>query len=124
MRDRLAVHELDALDLASLWPLGGHANLAPLHAFADCRRVAGRGAELRQVTTANRGGRAAVVEQCGWFSERNKGGKPMGDDAIYFARRAAQELTAATEAEHPKAREAHLQMARHYRDLISTGAMR
>jgi hypothetical protein len=46
----------------------------------------------------------------------------MGEDALYFERRASQELVAAEKAQHPRAREAHLEMARHYRDLVTTGA--
>ena len=40
-----------------------------------------------------------------------------GDDGRYFAQRAAQEVTAAVQAEHPKARLAHLKMARRYDGL-------
>jgi hypothetical protein len=42
---------------------------------------------------------------------------PLGfhlDDSVYFAQRAAQEVTAAVKAEHPKARLAHLKMAQRY----------
>lgn len=45
---------------------------------------------------------------------------PLGfhrDDSMYFARRAAQEVTAAVRAEHPKARLAHLKMAQRYDGL-------
>lgn len=123
MREESAVHELDALDLASLWPFGGHASLAPLDAFADCH-VAVKDAELLRVTTATHSGSRRRREAAGLIFEARDGGNRMGDDAIYFARRAAQELTAATEAEHPKAREAHLRMARHYQDLVNAGALR
>lgn len=46
----------------------------------------------------------------------------MDEDALYFERRASQELIAAEKAQHPRAREAHLEMARHYQSLVSTGA--
>ena len=45
----------------------------------------------------------------------------MEEDAIYFERRAAQETIAAMKADHPRARAAHLRLARHYHDLVSTG---
>jgi hypothetical protein len=48
----------------------------------------------------------------------------MEDDSIYFERRASEEAIAAAKAQHRKAREAHLQMARSYRDLASGDALR
>ena len=45
---------------------------------------------------------------------------PLGfheNDGRYFARRAAQEVTAAVRAAHPKARLAHLKMAQRYEAL-------
>lgn len=41
----------------------------------------------------------------------------MEGDASYFARRAKEEREAAMKAAHPKAREAHLDMAHRYDDL-------
>ena len=35
MYDKSVVHELDALDLAALWPLGGQPSLAPVHSATD-----------------------------------------------------------------------------------------
>jgi hypothetical protein len=46
--------------------------------------------------------------------------RPTGftaDDARYFAQRAAEEVTAAVKAGHPKARLAHLKIARSYEHL-------
>ena len=48
----------------------------------------------------------------------------MEEDSVYFARWASEEIIAAAKAEHPKAREAHLKMARCYQDLASIGALR
>lgn len=48
----------------------------------------------------------------------------MEDDAIYFERRSSEEVSAAAKAQHRKAREAHLQMARSYRDLASGDPLR
>lgn len=47
---------------------------------------------------------------------------PLGfhqDDSRYFARRAAQEVTAAVRAKHARARLAHLEMAHRYNGLSS-----
>jgi hypothetical protein len=41
----------------------------------------------------------------------------MESDAAFFTRRAREERFAATKAEHPQARKAHLQMAARYADL-------
>ena len=41
----------------------------------------------------------------------------MESDAAFFTRRAREERFAATKAEHPQARKAHLQMAARYSDL-------
>jgi len=41
------------------------------------------------------------------------------DNTEYFTRRAAEEDAAAATATHPLAREAHLEMAKRYRDAYS-----
>ena len=41
----------------------------------------------------------------------------MESDAAYFARRANEELLAASRAEHPDARRAHYEMATRYHEL-------
>lgn len=41
----------------------------------------------------------------------------MESDAVFFTRRAREERFAASKAEHPQARKAHLQMAARYADL-------
>jgi hypothetical protein len=41
----------------------------------------------------------------------------MERDAVYFSRRANEERIAAMRAEHPQARQAHLEMAKRYREL-------
>ena len=41
----------------------------------------------------------------------------MEADFVYFNRRAAEEKAAASCAEHPNARQAHLDLARRYQDL-------
>lgn len=41
----------------------------------------------------------------------------MESDAAFFTRRAREERLAATRADHPQARKAHLQMAARYTDL-------
>jgi hypothetical protein len=43
----------------------------------------------------------------------------MESDTSYFARRAAQERQAALKARHPGARQAHLDIAARYDDLIA-----
>ena len=48
----------------------------------------------------------------------------MDEDAVYFERRASEELLAAAKAQHPRAREAHLTMAQSYWDLASIGRTR
>jgi hypothetical protein len=42
----------------------------------------------------------------------------METDAAFFARRAREELLAASRADHPRARQAHLDMAGRYSDLV------
>lgn len=42
----------------------------------------------------------------------------MEVDTIYFRRRASEERTAALQARHAQVREAHLQMAERYEDLV------
>lgn len=44
-------------------------------------------------------------------------GVGMEGDAVYFSRRAREERAAATNAAHPAARDAHLQMAGRYEEL-------
>jgi hypothetical protein len=39
-------------------------------------------------------------------------------DRPYFTERASQEISAAVQARHPKARLAHFRMAQHYEDLL------
>jgi hypothetical protein len=41
----------------------------------------------------------------------------MESDAVFFTRRAREEVLAASKADHPRARQAHLQMAARYADL-------
>jgi hypothetical protein len=41
----------------------------------------------------------------------------MEGDAAYFSRRAIEQSEAAANAEHPKAREAHLELAARYAEL-------
>jgi hypothetical protein len=43
----------------------------------------------------------------------------MNGDAAYFRRRAVEEKIAGMRAAHPRAREAHLQMARRYDEFAS-----
>lgn len=43
----------------------------------------------------------------------------MEADAVYFARRASEERTAAKQAVHLKARRAHLELAERYQDLAT-----
>ena len=43
----------------------------------------------------------------------------MEHDVAYFNRRASEERTAANLAEHPNARQAHLEMAERYKDMAS-----
>jgi len=47
----------------------------------------------------------------------------MESNESYFMRRAAQERSAADSADGDRARKAHLEMARRYRDLASTVEM-
>lgn len=42
----------------------------------------------------------------------------MANDLSYFQRRASQEKAAALRATHPRARQAHLEMAKRYEGLI------
>jgi hypothetical protein len=42
----------------------------------------------------------------------------MESDVSYFRRRASEERAAALEARHPDARQAHLDMAERYEDLV------
>jgi hypothetical protein len=44
-------------------------------------------------------------------------GRVMEGDAAYFSRRAIEQSEAAANAEHPKAREAHLELAARYAEL-------
>ena len=46
----------------------------------------------------------------------------MEDDRTYFARRAAEELSAATSADG-KARQAHLELAERYKKLMASGEL-
>ena len=48
----------------------------------------------------------------------------MDEDTPYFERRASEEFLAAAKAQHPRAREAHLMLARRYHDLASIDASR
>ena len=48
----------------------------------------------------------------------------MDNDLSYFMRRAAQERSAATHATDGKARAAHLELAKRYRDRIGHGRVR
>jgi hypothetical protein len=48
----------------------------------------------------------------------------MESDVIYFSRRAGEERQAAMRAEHPGVRQAHLDMAQRYDDLVSAIATR
>ena len=43
----------------------------------------------------------------------------METDVAYFSRRASEERAAATQAAHPAARQAHLEMARRYEEMAS-----
>ena len=47
--------------------------------------------------------------------------KSAAEQPFYYARRAAQEVTAAVKAQHPKARLAHLSMAQRYDCLANLG---
>jgi hypothetical protein len=44
----------------------------------------------------------------------------MEDDRVYFRRRASDERAAAMKAAHPKARDAHIQLADRFDDLASS----
>ena len=48
----------------------------------------------------------------------------MQSDAVYFSRRASEERAAAGEASCASAREAHLQMAERYEELVAAIAER
>lgn len=48
----------------------------------------------------------------------------MEEDRLYFEQRASEEFLAAAKAQHPRAREAHLTMARSYQDLAGAGRPR
>lgn len=48
----------------------------------------------------------------------------MDEETLYFEQRASEEFLAAAKAQHPRAREAHLKMARSYQDLAGTDASR
>jgi hypothetical protein len=39
MIGRSVVHELDALDLATIWPLSGQSILAPIHSTTSWRSI-------------------------------------------------------------------------------------
>jgi hypothetical protein len=43
----------------------------------------------------------------------------MESDVIYFGRRAGEERRAAMQADHPGVRQAHLEMAQRYDDLVT-----
>ena len=43
----------------------------------------------------------------------------MESDVIYFGRRAGEERRAAMQASHPSVRQAHLDMAQRYDDLVT-----
>lgn len=94
------LHELDALDLAAIWPVSGQSGLALC--------------TLRQV------GRA----QARSWRRRTRGRAVMDEDALHFERRSTEEFLAAAKAQHPRARDAHLKMAQFYQDLASTGTVR
>ena len=51
------------------------------------------------------------------YAALSKLGGGMESDAAFFTRRAREERLAATRADHPQARKAHLQMAARYSDL-------
>lgn len=51
--------------------------------------------------------------------EHMPGGAPMEADLVYFSRRAAEEKAAASRADHPNARQAHLDLAGRYEDLAN-----
>jgi len=48
----------------------------------------------------------------------------MESDVLYFGRRAGEERRAALQAAHPGVRQAHLDMAQRYDDLVSAIAAR
>jgi hypothetical protein len=80
---------------------------------ADCRSLArvlvGRPEALLLVRIACAFDQLAV--------ERDPPSGFDAEDGRYFAQRAAQEVTAAVKAEHPKARLAHLKIAQRYEHL-------
>jgi hypothetical protein len=43
----------------------------------------------------------------------------VDSEAVYFQRRATEEFLAASNSQHPKAREAHLKIAQCYQNLAS-----
>lgn len=43
----------------------------------------------------------------------------MEQDVAYFSRRAAEERTAASNAEHPNAKQAHLDLAERYQEMAA-----
>ena len=52
------------------------------------------------------------------------GGQSMESDVLYFGRRASEERRAAMKAAHPGVRQAHLDMAQRYDDLVTAIAAR
>src|SRR5436190_1299704 len=47
------------------------------------------------------------------------GGQSMESDVLYFGRRASEERRAALRAAHPSVRQAHLDMAQRYDELVN-----
>ena len=43
----------------------------------------------------------------------------MEHDVAYFSRRASEERAAATQAQHPNARQAHLELANRYQEMAT-----
>lgn len=101
MMGRSVVHELDALDLAAFWPVGGQSSLAPVLYTTGWQSIS---EELRGGATRGRG--------------------KMDEDALYFEPRASEEFLAAAKTRRPRAREAHLTMAQRYQDLAGLDALR
>lgn len=48
----------------------------------------------------------------------------LEDDLSYFARRLSHEMVAASQAQHPNARRAHVEMAKQYEDRVRALASR
>lgn len=47
MEGRPDAHELDALDLAAIWPVSGQSSLAPVHSMTDSQGVGRKAAGSR-----------------------------------------------------------------------------